>query len=487
MSDEPHRFRRLTVALAGTLLLAARAAAHGGALRASTGSLSVPTWLFLLTGGGVVGASFLLASFVTDRAFVRTIHDWHRTAAVEGLLDVGAKLTQALSVVVLVGVVAIGLFGPDGQFAMFRNGAILVVWVGWWAGYVATVYLVGNSWPAVNPWRAIAGLLSYLWRALADLLLPLRRAISNFLPLPTLDRDYPEKLGAWPSVVGLLALVWLEVVSPLATDPNMLALIVLGYSVFTVAGALVFGTDTWFETVDPVSRVFSYYGRVAPIQRTEDGGLELRLPGAALNDPKLVDGADEVAFIVALLWVTTYDGLVGTAAWATSARAIVGAGVPAVLLYPAVMVLGFGLFLAAYRFAARYSRQTAETYLTPEAIGRRLAPSLLPIAAGYHLAHFLGYFLSLSPALVGVLLDPLSPPADPTLIVVPSWFGMLAVTFVLVGHLLAVWVAHATAYDVFPGRLQAVRSQYPFVVVMVLYTMTSLWIVSAPTDTPPFV
>jgi hypothetical protein len=64
---------------------------------------------------------------------------------------------------------------------------------------------------------------------------------------------------------------------------------------------------------------------------------------------------------------------------------------------------------------------------------------------------------------------------------------MLAVAFVLLGHLLAVWVAHASAYDVFPGRLQAVRSQYPFVVVMVLYTMTSLWIVSAPSATPPFV
>ncbi|WP_158057400.1 hypothetical protein [Halorussus halophilus] len=463
MSDQSHRYRRLAVALVGTLLLAARAAAHGGALRASAGSLSVPTWLFLLTGGGVVGASFLLASFVTDRAFVRSIHDWHRTAAVDSVLNVGAKLTRALSVVVLAGIVAIGLFGPDGPDAAFRNAAILVVWVGWWAGYVATVYLVGNSWPAVNPWRAIADVL------------------------PSFGFDYPEKLGAWPSVVGLLALVWVEVVSPLADDPALLALVILGYSAFTLSGALLFGTDTWFETVDPVSRVFSYYGRVAPVQRTEEGNLELRLPGAALTEPKLVDGADEVAFVVALLWVTTYDGLVGTGAWETFARTVVGAGVPAVLLYPTVLLVGFGLFWGAYRLAARYSRKTAETYLTPQAIGRRLAPSLLPIAAGYHLAHFLGYFISLSPVLVGVLQNPMVPPINPVVIVLPAWFGMLAVTFVLVGHLLAVWVAHATAYDVFPGRLQAVRSQYPFVVVMVLYTMTSLWIVSTPSGSPPFV
>jgi hypothetical protein len=112
---------------------------------------------------------------------------------------------------------------------------------------------------------------------------------------------------------------------------------------------------------------------------------------------------------------------------------------------------------------------------------------LLPIAAGYHLAHFLGYFVSLSPALVASVLDPLNPPIEPTVIVLPGWFGGLAIAFVLLGHLLAVWVAHASAYEVFPGRLQAVRSQYPFVVVMVLYTMTSLWIVSTPSAEPPFV
>jgi hypothetical protein len=68
----------------------------------------------------------------------------------------------------------------------------------------------------------------------------------------------------------------------------------------------------------------------------------------------------------------------------------------------------------------------------------------------------------------------------------PSWFGGLELAFVLVGHLVAIWVAHATAYDVFPGRLQAIRSQYPFILVMVLYTMVSLWIVSEPSVTPPY-
>jgi hypothetical protein len=447
----------LLAAVALLVPFVGRAFAHGGGLRAASGSLSVPTWLFLLTGGGVVGASFLLASFVTDRALIRAVHRWRRVTS--SPLDSAVTLTRILSVVALLGVVAIGFLGPR---EMFRNAAILTVWVAWWAGYVASVYLLGNSWPALNPWRALAE-----W-------------------LPTLDVAYPEELGAWPSVAALLALVWLEVVSPLADDPRLLAWVVVAYSVVTLAGALVFGPDQWFESADPIARLFRYYSKVAPIQRGEKG-LELRPPGAALTDADLADGRDEVAFVVAILWVTTYDGFVGTPLWVDAATWLVGMGVPAIALYPAAMLAGYGLFLGAYWLASRYSRQTADTYLTAEAIARRFAPSLLPIAAGYHLAHFLGLFVSLSPALVAALTNPLNPPINPSVVVLPGWFGGLAVAFVLLGHLLAVWVAHASAYEVFPGRLQAVRSQYPFVVVMVLYTMTSLWIVSAPSAAPPFV
>jgi hypothetical protein len=464
--------RNRLLALAGTTLLTATLAgtalAHGGGLRTAAGSLSVPTWLFLLTGGGVVGASFLLASFVTDRALIRAIHRWRQVARapLAGLTTV----TRVASVVALLGVVAIGFVGPEDPL---RNAAVLVVWVGWWAGYVATVYLVGNSWPALNPWRAVSE-----W-------------------LPSLDRDYPEKWGAWPSVVGLLGLVWLEVVSPLADDAELLAVVIVGYSVVTLAGAWAFGPDRWFENVDPVARVFRYYGRVAPIRWTDgsdgdeddgkSGGFEFRPPGAALSEPRLADGRDEVAFVVAILWVTTYDGFVGTPLWGGIARTVVETGVPPVAIYPAALLAGYGLFLGAYWLAARYSRETASTYLTPEAIFRRFAPSLLPIAAGYHLAHFLGYFIALSPALVAAVANPLTPPLDPQVIVLPGWFGGLAIAFVILGHMLAVWVAHASAYEVFPGRVQAVRSQYPFVVVMVLYTMTSLWIVSAPSAAPPYV
>jgi len=457
----------LAAVLAATIVaaLAGTAAAHSGALRGTTReSLAIPTWLFLLTGGGAVGASFLLASFVTDRTLIAAIHEWGASVDAATVLRAGRHLARITGLLGLAAVLGVGLFGP-GTGA--RNLAILLVWVAWWGGLVASTYLVGNVWPAVDPFRTVAG------------------------ALPTFDYRYPERLGAWPAVAGLLALVWVEVVSPLADDPRLLAGTVAGYGLLTVAGAVVFGPGPWFARADPVARTLALYGAVAPVGRSQrgdaDGSIRVRLPGTALRDLDLGAEPGSVAFVVGVLFVTTYDGFVATDLWAGVARTLVAAGLPPTAVYAAAYLVGFGLSYGAFRLAARSARRTADTYLTGRALARRFAPPLLAIAAGYHLAHNLGTVLTLAPALLSVLGSPLSPPLNPpTLAALPGWIGAAEIALVLLGHLLAVWVAHATAYDLFPDRVQAVRSQYGVTLAMVLFTMTSLWIVTQPYAEPPF-
>jgi hypothetical protein len=457
MTARRRRITGIVVATAGWLCLVGTASAHGGSLAAGgRESLTIPTWLFLSTGGAAVGASFLLASFVTDRAFIERIHAWG-TPLDDSRVRLPVLFGRLVGLAGYAAVVVLGLFAPAlGLTTPQTNLAILLVWVGWWAGLAMTTYLVGNTWRVLNPLSTIA------------------------LVLPSLDRAYPDGLGAWPSVAGLLALVWLEVVSPLADDPQLLATAVLGYSVVTLAGAVAFGRETWFDEADPVERVFRYYGRVAPIGRGADGRLRLRLPGMDLSTARLVDGRDEVAFVVALLWATTYDGLVTTPAFRDLTTPLVEAGLPPHLLYPVALAVGFALFYGVYLLAVRASRRTAQTYLTPGELAERFAPPLLAIAAGYHLAHYLGYFLVLAPALGLTLLSPLSDPGAVPVYDPPAWFGGVGITAVIVGHLVAIWVAHAAAYDLFPARMQAIRSQYPFIAVMVFYTMTSLWVISRP-------
>jgi len=458
---------RLGVLALSLSALSSTALAHRGSLRGDTGGLAVPTWLFLATGGGVVGASFLLSTFATDRRLVSAIHGWRRRP---GAVPAGlARLGPVVGGLAVAFVVVVGLTGPaDGT----RNAAVYVVWVLWWAGAVIAAYLVGDAWAWLDPFRALAG------------------------RLPTLGVEYPERLGVWPSAVGLLALVFVEVVTPLADDPRLLAGAVLAYALATLAGAVAFGPERWFSAVDPVARTFAQYGRVAPVGRDGDG-LSLRLPGMALAEPPEDARLDAVGFVVAVVWATSFDGLVTTPAWADLVRGLSAAGLPPLATYVLGLGGGYLAFLGTYLAAARAARRTADTYLTATALARRFAPALLVIAAGYHLAHYLPYLLSLWPAVVATVGHELGGAvaaatggsagrlATVPRAVLPGWVGSLSLTFVLLGHLLAVWVAHAAAFETFPERIAALRSQIPITAAMVAYTVVGLWIVVEPSVTPP--
>jgi len=452
--------RGLVVAAASAALFATSAAAHTGSLQLGQEPAPVPTWLVVMTGGGVIGVSFLFASLVTDHDLIREINGAGASVPlVETARRAGRLALQWASVLLLVATVAVGFLGPQ---APLSNAAVVFVWAGWWAGYTTSVYVVGNTWPALNPWRAIA----------------------EAVPVEP-RRSLPNWIGPWPAVVGLLGLIWVEVVAPVAGEPAVLASLVVVYTLVTVGGAVLFGPDPWFGRVDPISRVFDCYGWIAPVQRTADG-LRFRLPGAAAADATAREAADPV-FVVAVLWATTYDGLVSTPTWAAAAGPIVGAGVPARLVYLVAIVAGFAAFLGLYRYGTRLVRRTGETYLGGGTIEDQFATSLLPIAAGYHAAHFLAYFLSLMPALAVLATAPFDPPATVPILAIPGWFGSLGLLFILAGHVVAIWIAHSVSFDLFPGRLQPLRSQYPLVALMIAYTMTSMWILIQPTLEVPFV
>lgn len=439
--------------LVASALLSRRAAAHGIADAANTGS--APLWFVLLVGGAVVAGSFLFATLLTDHEAIRAINEWRGTVPLPAnALAAGTVMLAALGVLSLVTVVVVGFAGPADDRP---NLGVLLVFGAWWAGYTMSVYLVGNTWPSLNPWRALA----------------------DFLPRLD-DRNLPD-YGDWPAALGLLGIFWIEVVSPVGEKPRLLAGIVLAYTAVTFAGAAVYG-DAWFDQVDPLTRVFDCFGRLAPVARTDDG-LVLRVPGSAAADWQS-NGAIGPPLVVALLWGTTFDGLVTTPAWSAVAEPLVVAGVPVAPLYLLGLLGGFALFVAAYRTAARWSRETADSTLSVNYIARWFVPALLPIAAGYHVAHFLGFLLRLSPPLSAALRSPLNPPAT-GLLGLPGWYGSLQLLFVLGGHVFAIWVAHGLSFDLFPGRLQPIRSQYPFTAVMVLYTMTSMWIIAQPHATPP--
>lgn len=200
-----------------TLLLAVLA--HVGGLSDVAGAASVPSWLTVLTGGVLVGASFLFNSLLTDHEGIRAVNGLQALLPTsDGVRRVVVTILRFAGVAVLALVLAGSVLGDARPEANF---AILVVWAGWWAGYAMSTYLVGNSWPSVNPWRTLASLLP-----------------------ASADRAYPERYGAWPSVVGLLALVWVEVVSPLASNAPALGAPASVRSVYAATSAPRAGIGT---------------------------------------------------------------------------------------------------------------------------------------------------------------------------------------------------------------------------------------------------
>src|SRR5215216_35423 len=124
---------------------------------------------------------------------------------------------------------------------------------------------------------------------------------------------------------------------------------------------------------------------------------------------------------------------------------------------------------------------------------RRLAAayafSLVPIAIAYQMAHYYTYLLVQGQMIVSLVSDPLgwgwnlfgTADFEPRHGIVGAgfvWYSQVAL--IVAGHVIAVYLAHSISLRLLrdPGR--ALRSQLPMLVLMVLYTMTSLWILAQP-------
>jgi hypothetical protein len=115
--------------------------------------------------------------------------------------------------------------------------------------------------------------------------------------------------------------------------------------------------------------------------------------------------------------------------------------------------------------------------------------SLVPIAIGYHLAHYFTYLLIQGQLVIRLASDPLGSGWNlfgtaryrPNIDVVGARFAWYtAVLAIVVGHIDAVYIAHVVALREFSSRRAAIRRQLPMLVLMVGYTIVSLWIIAQP-------
>ena len=301
------RYRATRPALTiAACLLATPAAAHGFGQRYE---LPVPLSLYLVGAAAAVALSFVVFGLFVRRAHARLARGRYALSAAAVRRTIGHP-----AVLAAVRAGALGLFlvtvlaGLVGNQNPYRNLAPTLVWVVWWVGFAYVQAFLGDVWSLINPWRTAWDAADWLWRRLGR-----GRQLSLGLP-------YPPKLGAWPACLLLLAFAWIELVSPSAASPAYIAWLAIGYSILTWAGMLLFGRDAWLGNGEVFSLLFGTLARFAPTE-ARGGGLTLRPFGAGLLQAAPVS-TSMMAFVLLLLAIVLYDGLIGTGEWALLEEAL---------------------------------------------------------------------------------------------------------------------------------------------------------------------
>ena len=161
---------------------------------------------------------------------------------------------------------------------------------------------------------------------------------------------------------------------------------------------------------------------------------------------------------------------------------LTGVETAGLLAFPALFLLvywGFSLAMASASGSAVPAQRLARLFVF----------SLVPIALAYHLAHFLSFLLIQGQLIIPLASDPFgygwnllgTAEFSPNIAIVGARFAWItSVISIVAGHVVAVYVAHVVALKRLPNRAAALRSQYPMLVLMVSYTMVSLWILAQP-------
>jgi hypothetical protein len=361
-----------------------------------------------------------------------------------------------------------GLFGPRTPAANF--GASFV-WAVWLVGVGLLAAAVGSAWRTLSPWQT---LYRGLCRLEGDTV-----AVAG---------EYPAWLGRWPALAGVLGVGLLEHLTVVPRSPPATTVVVAGYAAVMLLGAVAFG-PAFLHRADALAVLYRLFGRVAPLRfRADDRTVSVRAPWTGCVPPLADRGAAAVA--VAAVYVVSFVGATSTPEYQALVLALretaLGA-FGAVALYAAGFALFWAAFVAVARLTETLGTGAASTTTGGRPTGplRALAPTLLPIAVGYEVAHYYPYVvrnLARSAALLG---RPLA--ADPGVgaVTVLGWLPLSAfwasqVVLVVGGHVTAVVAAHAVAADRYPSRRAATLAHLPLTALMVGYTALSLWLVSRP-------
>jgi hypothetical protein len=432
--------------------------------------LQVPLSIILVGAGAVVAASFGLIYLLPPRPEKPD----GRGAIVP---RPGVMALQAIGLVYLVFISAVGIFGRQGSAAL--NGAVILFWIVTIPVLPLVHCLVGGMYEVASPFALLARLAT-------------AGGSARKRPSPHLER-----LGYWPAVILMFLLIWFELALRVVPNtPAVLGLLAIGYTVFQVAMGARLGEE-WFRRGDVFHAITSLASTIAPLTIARDGEGFVRVTAGFRPARFLPGGRGREALITMWLAGVLADGVRVTPIWtfvttntqdlatsgalggtATSGTVYIGS----VVLDTAEILFtwaAFGAFFWLFSYlAATLSHRDVRD------VASVVSPSLIPIALAYLFAHNLTQLVVLAPIMVTGANASLSQiarqiQANINQVSPPVVFTVQVLAIVL-GHVLAVVMAHARLSRLVKDGSLAIRGDLGWLAAMLIYTATSLWILAQP-------
>jgi hypothetical protein len=437
--------------------------------------LPIPLSLFVLGGALVVVASFALVARRTHAA----------GQPVESNSADGAHIGPLHPVAGWVSVVVLALLvwcGFAGTQEVSENLLPTVFWLVIWVATPLTVALLGDWTRPLNPFAFLSRLTDSE---------SLRRSVLGG-PEPV---GWPSWLGWWPAAALFFAAACAELMFNLTTTvPHFIAGMLVGYAVLSALCGLLFGAE-WLRRGEMFTVLFDTWGRLgwfrfgAPGRQGFAGGL----------DRGFFAHPSRILFVLLILLNVNFDGLQSTPQWNVdvlpnlpgsfgepgNAQHLFNVAAMAVMSLVLLAILT-GFAVASARAGDHRSRWSVSL--------AGLLPSLLPIAFGYLVSHYLSYLIVNGQLLFPLLGNPTGLDSWPITLPYPfnddydpdpnwlpsSFYWYVAVVVIVAVHVVAVVLANRRLAAVARDERLARRSEYPWLVAMVGYTCLSLWLLAQP-------
>ncbi len=430
---------------------------------------------------------------------------------------------------VLLGFIFVILAGLAGS--TYTNIAPITTWTIWWGLLVFIVLFLGKTFCAVCPWDAIAGMFQR-----NSLFKKRTFAKTRNIPWPKWARNI------YPATLLFIGLTWLELGFGVTRNASATALLGLLMLSLAVISAMLFERRSFCRYACLVGRISGLYAMFSPIElrprktdtcracKTVDcyRGNDNAMGCPTFEFPGKIERAtyctlctecvracpsnnigifarrfgkdisnenkfqkDEAYLAVVLLALTSFHGLTMTPTWYSltdAVQAYCHTGYKTA--FSILMLLCIVLPIALFWGVAIFSNLISDDKHKVSYIFRAFAFSLIPIALFYHVAHNSMHLFREGQNIIPLFSDPLGRgwnlfgtakiEYQPFLSIETIWY--LQIFTILIGHIYGIYFSDQIARRIYSDRKKAWRAQIPMLLVMILFSLYSLWLIHQPME-----